>query len=203
MMARLVATGLVALLRLVTGVRARFRAPLAPGRPRIYVANHSSHLDALVVWAALPPEERARTRPVAARDYWDGSWLKRALARDVFGAVFVARGVADRTTIPRLADVLDEGGALILFPEGTRGDGTAVGPFRAGLHHLVARRPEAEVVPVYLANLARSLPRGKTIPAPLLGRATFGAPLTLADGEPREAFLDRARAAVVALGDAP
>ncbi len=199
-MDRLAARVLVALMRLVTGVRVRWEAELAPSGPRVYVANHTSHLDGLVVWAALPPAERARTRPVAAGDYWSGR-LRRWLARDVFGAVFVDRGGAGRETLPRLLGVLDGGGALILFPEGTRGDGEAVRPFRSGLFHLVDHRPDAEVVPVRLENLSRSLPKGKTVPVPLLGRATFGAPLTLADGESRDDFLDRVRAAVEHLGD--
>ncbi len=199
-MERVAARFLVALMRLVTGVRVRWEVPLAASGPRVYVANHTSHLDGLVVWAALPPAERARTRPVAAGDYWSGR-VKGWLARDVFGAVFVERGGADRETLPRLLDVLDGGGALILFPEGTRGDGEAVGPFRSGLFHLVDRRPQAEVVPVRLENLSRSLPKGKTVPVPLLGRASFGAPLTLSPGEAREAFLGRVRAAVERLGD--
>ncbi|HIG73570.1 MAG TPA: 1-acyl-sn-glycerol-3-phosphate acyltransferase, partial [Bacteroidetes bacterium] len=183
-MTRLVSGVLVRLMRLVTGVRIRWARNLPPTGPRIYVANHSSHIDGLVVWAALPPEERARAHPVAASDYWAGSRFKRYLARDVFGAVFVSRGAADRDTIPKLTSVLDRGDALILFPEGTRGDGETVRRFRSGLYHLVHARPEAEVVPVRLENLARSLPKGRVVPVPILGRATFGEPFTGGFGTP-------------------
>lgn len=200
MIARALAAVLVRLARLALGVRGTFEAELAPGVPRVYVANHTSHLDGVVVWAALAPDERARTRPVAAGDYWQATAFRRTIARDVFRSVFVDRGHVDRETVPRLAAVLDGGGALVLFPEGTRGDGTAVGPFRSGIYHLVAHRPDTEVVPVRLENLARSLPKGKTVPVPMLGRATFGAPLRLAPGEPKDAFLARARDAVARLG---
>ena len=53
-------------------------------RQRIYFANHTSHLDALVLWAALRPEVRSLTRPVAARDYWTADPVRRHLATCVF-----------------------------------------------------------------------------------------------------------------------
>ncbi|WP_412060159.1 lysophospholipid acyltransferase family protein [Rubrivirga sp. IMCC45206] len=200
MIARAVAAVLVRLARIALGVSGTFETELAPGVARVYVANHTSHLDGVVVWAALPPEERARARPVAAGDYWQATAFRRTIARDVFRSVFVDRAHVDRETVPRLAAVLDGGGALVLFPEGTRGDGTAVGPFRAGLFHLVSHRPDTEIVPVRLENLARSLPKGKTLPVPMLGRATFGAPFRLAPDESKDAFLARARDAVARLG---
>jgi 1-acyl-sn-glycerol-3-phosphate acyltransferase len=73
------------------------------------------------------------------------------------------------------------------------------GDFRSGLFHLAAQHPEAELVPVYLDNLWRSMPKGTWLPVPLTCSVRFGAPLALAEGEEKRAFLDRARAAVVEL----
>ena len=75
----------------VSGVDVRWQwRPVAPA-PRIYFANHSSHLDALVLWAALPAPIRGLTRPVAAQEYWQGSRLRSYLAERVFGSVMVPR----------------------------------------------------------------------------------------------------------------
>lgn len=199
-MKALVSGFLVRLMRLVTGLRVRWQTEVQSGVPRIYIANHSSHIDGLVVWAALPSEERSRTHPVAASDYWNSSRFKRFLARDVFGAVFISRGGGGRDTLSGLMRVLDQGESLILFPEGTRGDGETIRPFRSGLFHLVHARPEVEVVPVRLDNLARSLPKGKVVPVPMLGRAIFGAPFRVRDDEAKDDFLERARRTVEHLG---
>ena len=179
-------------------------------RQRIYFANHTSHLDFVVLWSALPAEVRGRTRPVAAKDYWE-SGVKAYLAQSVFRAVLVQRGAAaqaaseeearaaGRATIEQLAEALGETDSLILFPEGTRGTGETVAPFRSGLFHLARRKPDAELVPVYLENLNRILPKGEFLPVPLISVLTFGAPMLVEEGESKEAFLERARAAVCGL----
>ena len=97
---------------------------------------------------------------------------------------------------------LDNRHSLILFPEGTRGAGEDLAPFRSGLYHLCRTRPEIEVIPVYLENLNRILPKGRLLPVPMLSRITFGAPLHLQPAEEKDAFLERARQAVRALKEA-
>ena len=194
---------------MLCGTRPRWVDCQPSARPRIYFANHTSHLDFLVLWASLPPEIRAHTRPVAARDYWDRTWLRRYLARQVFRAVLVDRSSshshADRATevrvarraVDRAARALAAGASLIIFPEGTRGSGPDVGPFKSGLYHLCQLRPDVELVPVYLENLNRILPKGAAVPVPLEGFVTFGRPMRLAAGEDKSGFLTRARAALI------
>jgi len=89
--------------------------------------------------------------------------------------------------------------SLILFPEGTRGNGEKVGSFRAGLYHLALRRPDVELVPAYLENMNRILPKGEVLPVPMLSLLTFGKPLQVEPGEEKETFLERAREAVSSL----
>jgi 1-acyl-sn-glycerol-3-phosphate acyltransferase len=202
---------IAAFARAVSGVQVRWSDGFSEtARQRIYFANHASHLDFVVLWSALPADVRARTRPVAAKDYWE-SGVKAYLAQNVFRAVLVQRGAAaqaeseeearaaGRATIEQLAEALGETHSLILFPEGTRGTGESVAPFRSGLFHLAKRRPDAELVPVYLENLNRILPKGEFLPVPLISVLTFGAPMLVEESESKEAFLERARAAVCGL----
>lgn len=192
---------LAGLARLLTGVRARWICGPPGTAPSLYFANHSSHLDTLVIWASLPGTLRVRTRPVAAADYWDRPGLRRWLATRVMKVLLVDRsgGGGSRESLRRLTDALDAGDSLILFPEGTRGDGSAIGELRPGLYFVARQHPQTPLIPVYLQNLSRILPKGECLPVPLLGSASFGAPLRLEPGEKREAFLERARTALTAL----
>jgi 1-acyl-sn-glycerol-3-phosphate acyltransferase/predicted protein tyrosine phosphatase/membrane-associated phospholipid phosphatase len=176
-------------------------------RPRVYYANHTSHLDFVVIWGSLPRHVRMRTLPVAGRDYWEKTPVRRCIAHGFLNALLVdrARADADREStvrvaersIERLAHALDSGASLIVFPEGTRGCGDDVQPFKSGLYHLARARPDVELVPVFLENMHRILPKGEFIPVPLRGRASFGAPIRLRQGETKTAFLARARHALI------
>ena len=173
---------------------------------RIYFANHSSHLDFVVLWASLPARLRRTVRPVAGRDYWERSAMRRYLAREVFRAILIQRTPADtaeratpaRHAIETMAREMGTDTSVIVFPEGTRSEDGELHPFKSGLYYL-AGITGAELVPVYLDNLNRILPRGESLPVPMLSRVTFGASLHIERGEPKEGFLDRARAAVLAL----
>lgn len=203
--AELIAPALAVGARLVAGPEVRWLAPAGyPGpedRQRVYFANHASHLDAVVIWAVLPPELRRRTRPVAARDYWARDPLRAYLSTRVLRAVLIERERVTPRTDP-IGSILREIGrtdSLIVFPEGTRSaDGEPV-PFRSGLYHLARRRPDLELIPVQLHNLDRVLPKGECLPVPLTSTVTFGPPLRLEPAEDRPAFLARAQAAVWSL----
>ena len=203
---RLVASSaslLAAAARLLAGAQARWLGCRPDLRQRVYFSNHASHLDFVVLWGALPRELRALTRPVAARDYWGTGDLRRYLATQVFNAVLLERANLDdvgrRQQVDLLLEALGECCSLILFPEGTRGTGREIAPFKSGLYHLALKRPDVELVPVYLENLHRILPKGALLPVPLLSSASFGSPIRVLPGEEKESFLERAREAVRAL----
>jgi len=198
------ASALVGLVQLLVGAYPRWVGCAPEPRQRIYFANHTSHVDTIALWAALPRQLRERTHPVAARDYW-GTGFRRYIAINTLRAVLIDRTREDKTTDPLepLLRVLAEGESLILFPEGTRGPGALPGPFKSGLYRLAQAMPRVELVPVYLENLHRSLPRGAFLPIPLTCTVRFGAPLGTVAGETKEAFLERARAEVVKLSAAP
>lgn len=197
----MIAALLVGLARLIAGATPRWAGCAPDTRQRIYFANHASHLDALVLWSALPPPVRILTRPVAARDYWTASRLRQRMAEDVFHAVLIERKKPTVQDNP-LEDMLTALGnqhSLIVFPEGSRGDGLEPGPFKGGLFHLAKRRPDVQLVPVLMENLNRILPKGEILPVPLLGSVSFGTPIQLEPDEEKLAFLNRARAAIIAL----
>lgn len=187
--------------RIATGAVASWHVQPRSERVRVYFANHSSHADFATIWAALPPDVRERTRPVAAADYWQGSALRRYLAARVFRAVLIDRAGGGRAATEQMVAALRSGDSLIIFPEGTRGDGRHIAPFRSGLYHLAVAFPDAELIPVRLVNLNRVLPKGETIPVPVIARLTFGHAIALERGESKESLLGRAHAAVAALDE--
>lgn len=179
-----------------------FWHPEAKGLPQaVFFANHTSNGDTVILWSVLPRRLRQSTRPVAAAEYWLSHPLKSWIGRKVFNCVLIQRDPAQRVQDPvaQMTGALDAGASLILFPEGTRNTGTELLPFRAGIFHLAAARPEVPLVPVWIENLHRVLPKGEVIPLPFICTVRFGAPLRLAPGESKGAFLFRAEAAVRAL----
>jgi len=207
---RVVFSALASVAARFTCGRPRWAGCEPSGRQRIYFANHTSHLDFPILWGSLPAEARVQARPVAGRDYWDRGVLRRYLARRVFRMLLVNRSApnsrrdavaaAAERSVARAARALAAGATLIIFPEGTRGNGEEVQPFKSGLYHLCKMRPDVELVPVFLGNLHRMLPKGEAIPLPLAGSVTFGRPIRLHPGEEKGAFLARARAALEMAG---
>lgn len=202
-MAQLVASFLAWLARVISGATAMWVDIQPLPRQRIYFGNHTSHMDFVVLWSVLPEELRVLTRPVAAEEYWSSSKLRRFLAAEVFKAILVDRQSSDvagrKEQMARMVDGLGTQHSLIFFPEGTRGSGDEVQPFKSGLYHLAKARPDIELVPVYLENLNRVLPKGEYLPVPILSRVFFGPPMKLEVGEAKDVFLERARVALLGL----
>ncbi|XLY88275.1 lysophospholipid acyltransferase family protein [Ectopseudomonas mendocina] len=201
MLAALTAFAITSAARLLTGARALWLGSTAQATQRLYYANHSSHGDFVLLWASLPPELRKRTRPVAGADYWQQPGVRSFLINNVFNGVLVDRERKEGANpLQAMLDTLDGGDSLIIFPEGTRnlGDEPLL-PFKSGLYHLAQARPDVELVPVWIANLNRVMPKGRALPLPLLCTLSFGAALERIEGESKDAFLERARNALLAL----
>jgi 1-acyl-sn-glycerol-3-phosphate acyltransferase len=191
---------LATIARLITGAQGHWHGAPPKAEQRIYFANHQSHFDWVLIWAALPRDLRTITRPIAARDYWTSSKLKHWITREVFNAVYVSRErAADEDPLEPLMEALRHGDSLVIFPEGTRGNKAEPAAFKAGLYHLAEAFPEVQLIPAWIDNVQRVMPKGEVVPVPILCSVTFGAPLSLQAGEDKRAFLDRARNAVVAL----
>jgi 1-acyl-sn-glycerol-3-phosphate acyltransferase len=202
LLAGITGRAIVLFARFLTAVRAIWAGVEPVPVQRVYFANHASNGDFILIWAVLPPRMRAATRPVAGSDYWLSSPLRRFIGRDVFDAVLIERRRDLRTEDPvaQMAAALEAGQSLILFPEGTRNTTeAALLPFKSGLYHLARARPGVDLVPVWIENLNRVMPKGEIVPVPLLCTVTFGTALRIAEGEDKAAFLDRAHAALLAL----
>ena len=189
------------LARLITGAQGHWKGCPPMAEQRIYFANHQSHFDWVLIWASLPRELRAATRPIAARDYWTSSPLKTWLTRDVFNAIYVSRtrSTPDEDPLEPLVEALSKGDSLVIFPEGTRSNKGEPQTFKAGLFHLAEQFPQVKLIPTWIDNVQRVMPKGEVVPVPILCTVTFGAPMQLNEGEDKRAFLERARAEVMAL----
>ncbi len=186
--------------KLLSGATVRWQGSEPDTCQRVYFANHTSHLDALVLWSGLPKGIRALTRPVAAADYWAAGPVRRYVA-GCFNALLIDRHAISIRNSPLDIMIREIGTthSLIVFPEGGRSSNGELGTFRSGLYHLSKKRPDLELMPVYLDNLNRILPRGEVLPVPLLSCITIGAPMWLHQGESRDEFLERSRQAILQL----
>ena len=201
-LAKPVSVAIVLFARAITAVRAIWPESGMQTRRCVYFANHSSHGDFILIWTVLPPRLRRRLRPVAGADYWLKSTLNSFIGRDVFNAVLIERDREARKEDPvtQMTQALDAGSSLILFPEGTRNlTEQILQPFKSGLFHLAQARPDIDLVPVWIDNLNRVMPKGEFVPIPLICTVSFGEPLHIGEAEEKAEFLARAEAALLAL----
>jgi 1-acyl-sn-glycerol-3-phosphate acyltransferase len=176
--ARMTAAAIVTFAKVLTGLRALWHgAPQAA--PTVYFANHTSHGDFVLLWAALPSDLRGHTRPVAAADYWAGSALRRFIGGQVFRALLIDRQARRDAPDPvqAMAARLQAGDSLILFPEGTRNTGDEVLlPLKSGLYHLAHSLPRgAPGAGVDPRTSSACCPRAACLPVPLACTVEFGA----------------------------
>ena len=146
--------------------------------PYILAANHTSHLDTPALLGSLPSRVRTRAHPLAAHDTFFTTRARALLATKFLNVLPLRRRQADRHALATLRTRLVEDElVLIVFPEGTRGDGSAIADFMAGIGMLVAGS-EVPVVPCRLRGCERALPKGRLLPRPM--------PLSLAFGPPHQ-----------------
>ena len=193
---------LAALAKVLSGATVRWIGCEPEACQRIYFANHTSHLDALVLWASLPKNIRNLTRPVAAVDYWQSGPVRRYMAT-VFNVLLIDRKKikVHNSPIDMMLREIGDVNSLIVFPEGSRNLSGKMGEFTSGLFHLAKKRPDLELMPVYIDNLNRVMPKGEFLPVPLLSCISIGAPIWLESGESKAEFLQRARKSVLKMKD--
>jgi 1-acyl-sn-glycerol-3-phosphate acyltransferase len=191
---------LVAVAKILSGATVRWVDCEPDSCQRVYFANHTSHLDALVLWSSLPKSIRSLTRPVAAADYWEGGPVRRYMA-SVFNALLIDRKKikVHNSPIDIMLAEIGNTHSLIVFPEGGRNHSGELQEFKSGLFYLAKKRPDLELMPVYIDNVNRVMPKGEFMPVPLLSCISIGAPIWLESGEKKAEFLTRARESVLGL----
>ena len=195
---------LCSIVKFISGAHARWVDCPCEDKQRIYFANHSSHLDAFVLWAVLPSEIRQKTKVVGAKDYWEKTGLRRFISLKVYNPLLIDRNQNvtpedPRHPINQILKVLEDAYSIIIFPEGTRNAEEGVKPFKSGIYYLALKKPDIELIPVYLENLNRILPKGEILFVPIIGSVVFGSPIKIYPGESKEGFLKRAEEAILSL----
>jgi len=198
---RLLAIVLVArpLARVFAGADIVGRERLPLKGPAILVANHASHMDTILLLTIYPSRALDRVRPAAAADYFLKGRLISWFSRHVLNIVPVARdrvGAGEDILAPARA-ALEAGDILLIFPEGTRGDGEELSKLKTGVAKLAAAFPEAPVTPIWLQGAGRVLPKGAHVPVPLNCTVLVGEPLRW--GGDRTAFMEALRLALEGL----
>ncbi len=193
---------LAAVAKILSGATVRWVDCEPDSCQRVYFANHTSHLDALVLWSSLPKSIRNLTRPVAAADYWESGPIRRYIS-SVFNVLLIDRAKikVHNSPIDIMIREIGNTGSLIVFPEGGRNPSGELLEFKSGLFYLAKKRPDLELMPVYIDNLNRVMPKGEFLPVPLLSCISIGAPIWLEAGESKSEFLSRARESVLNLKD--
>jgi 1-acyl-sn-glycerol-3-phosphate acyltransferase len=165
-------------LGIFVGVKLVNSENLRQSAPVIIVSNHNSHLDTMSLMAALPVNQLLRTHPVAAADYFGGSWLKRFISRWVLNAILIkrTREAGDLSPTDQLIQFIDKGHSLILFPEGSRGEPEEIQAFQKGIGAILHRRPQVPYIPVFMSGMGRILPKGETLLVPFDAYVVVGKP---------------------------
>lgn len=184
-------------------IEGRQRIPAEP--PFVLVANHTSHLDALMLAAALPARHRRYVFPISAGDVFFETKLATAFSSLCLNALPMWRKNAGRHAMGQLRDRFTAGDAgFILFPEGTRSPDGQMQPFLPGVGMLVAGT-DVPVIPCHLAGAFNALPKGAGLPRPRTLRVRIGQPMNFTDTRNRKAgwetVADRLRTAVNTLAD--
>ena len=165
----------VLVMRLFFGLRSRGAEHVPATGPVLLVANHASFLDPPLVGSASPRPLSFMAKAELFRVPLFGGLIRRLNAHPL------RREGGDAGALRAALRVLKGGGALLVFPEGTRGEEGILGPAKPGAG-MLAVLAGATVVPVYVRGSGRAWPRGRRFPRTADVTVTFGPPLALTVG---------------------
>jgi 1-acyl-sn-glycerol-3-phosphate acyltransferase len=194
------------LLLVVLGMNVRRREGLPAKGPAVLVANHNSHLDVLALMCLFRLRLLPRLHPVAAADYFLCRRVLGWFALKIIGIIPIDRhpkGVHE-DPLAGVAQGVERGDLVILFPEGSRGQPEHLGEFKSGIAHLSRRFPEVPVCPIFLHGLGKAMPRGEALLVPFVCDVFVGEPMTwTGDKATFMAELTRRMTALAAEGNFP
>jgi 1-acyl-sn-glycerol-3-phosphate acyltransferase len=185
-----------ALMRLLFRLEGRGSEHVPRNGPVLLVANHSSFLDPPLVGGVAPRPLSFMAKAELFRVPLLGPLISRLNARPV------RREGADASALRTALRILQEGGVLLMFPEGTRGPEGMLREPKPGAA-MLAVLSGAAVVPVFIQGSGRAWPRGQRLPRPAKVIVTFGKPFTFErkDAEGRKTDYEAvSRAMMAAIG---
>lgn len=168
---------------LLLGLQVRHRERLPLTGPAILVANHNSHLDALVLMSLYPLAMAERLRPVANEQYflqqnrylaWFAQHVLEIIPVTAAHLVSPECGGIHRTFLKHCAAALAQDQIVILFPEGSRGQPEHLSQFHSGIAHLAKQHPTVPIVPIFLSGLGKALPKGDPLLVPFICNVVIG-----------------------------
>jgi 1-acyl-sn-glycerol-3-phosphate acyltransferase len=154
------------------------------GRPVIFIGNHTSHMDSMVMLYSIPKEYRTRVFFGGAADRWFLKGRKGIKKQGWWNSLlgtFPVRRSGGSATLDYPKWLIDKGFSIAIFPEGTRSGSGKLGKFHHGVS-ILALSKDIPVVPMYFAGLAAIRPKGsqELVPAPAV--AMLGRPIRFEPG---------------------
>ncbi len=159
--------------------------PLGERQPFIIIANHSSHLDTLLLFSCFPFCKINNIRAVAALDYFFAHTITKVLGHLFCNIIPINRKSADFIAFSMCDRILRSGGSIILFPEGTRTRDGNMGDFKPGLGILI-KKTKVSVLPAYIRGTYRCLDYRRTLPRSGPIHVRFGEPISLEESQLRK-----------------
>jgi 1-acyl-sn-glycerol-3-phosphate acyltransferase len=133
------------------------------GQACIITPNHSSHLDAPVIFASLPLPRVNRTYTLAAKDYFFNRWFVSFFARLMANVIPVDRTGSETRGLILCLSKIRKGNSILLFPEGTRSQNGQINQFQKGAI-LLSKKSQLPIIPAYIKGSFESLPKSRYVP---------------------------------------
>lgn len=165
---------------LVLGVNVRNPETLPQDGPAIIIANHNSHIDTLLLMSLFSICKINKIRPVAAADYFCNTKFKKFIFEKLSGIIPIERKISKEnisTLFSGIFNALDNNEIIIIYPEGTRGNDNKINKFKSGVAHIAKAYPNVPVIPIFINEPDKILPKIDEILVPFISDVYIGEPL--------------------------
>jgi len=166
----------------VLGISVKNSENLPRKGPAILIANHTSHIDTLVLMCLFSTSQLLKVHPVAAADYFFNTKFRAFIFRTLIGAIPVKRERAKNSKEDVFAEAnqhLKNEHILIIYPEGTRSLDGEIREFKTGAAHLAKTNPDVPVIPIFINGPGKVMPKADFLPVPFICDVYIGTPMCL------------------------
>lgn len=159
------------LVYIVLGLNVRDNHKLPKKGPAILVANHSSHIDTLILMSLFNLKTTLSVHPIAAKDYFFKTKFRSWFFTNIIEIIPISRSVdkfSHSHPFEKASQILHDGKIVIIFPEGTRNNSDEIGEFKKGIAHLAKLNPTTPITPIYIHGPGMVLPKGEELLVPFI-----------------------------------